>query len=44
MSERAPRIERELSIDIGQVPTGPEWMFSMCPRCFNIKALYFHLH
>lgn len=44
MSERAPRIEKELSIDIGQVPAGPERMFSMCPCCFNIKPLCFHLH
>lgn len=44
MSERAPHTEKELSIDIGQVPTGLEWMFSMCPHCFNIKLLYFHLH
>lgn len=41
MSERAPHIEKELSIDIGQVPTGLEWMFSMCPHCLILNPFIF---
>lgn len=41
MSEIAPHIEKELSIDIGQVPTGLEWMFSMCPHCLILNPFIF---